>query len=101
MEVDLIAVIDDHAEDGSSDLTLLFSLRVFAYLNFKKHYGKFYLMFLWEIQSWPNVLVKKVTMQCIKTKIHTDACYPCKITETNYFSPILVTSVNETDSSLF
>ena len=50
-----------------------------------------------EIQIWPKVLVKKITMQCIKIKTHTDACYPCKINKTNHFSPILVTSIHKTD----
>ena len=51
-----------------------------------------------EIQIWPKVLVKKVTMQCTKIKTDTDACYPCKINKTNHFSPILVTSVPKNDS---
>ena len=63
----------------------------------KRHKDKFYLIFEREIQIWPKVLVKKVTMQCTKTKTHTDACYPWKINKTNHFSPILVTSVPKTD----
>ena len=59
---------------------------------------KFYLIFEQEIQIWPKVLVKKVTMQCTKMKNHTDACYPCKINKTGNFSPILVTSIHKTDS---
>ena len=37
-------------------------------------------------------------MQCTKMKTHTDACYPCKISKTNYFSHILVTSIHRTES---
>ena len=43
-------------------------------------------------------LGEKVTMQCIKMKIHTDACCPCKINKTSNVSPILVTSIHKTDS---
>ena len=43
-------------------------------------------------------LSEKVTMQCTKMKTHTEACYPCKINKTSNFSPILVTSIQKTDS---
>ena len=59
-----------------------------------------YLIFEQEIQIWPKVSVKKVTMQCTKMKTHTDACYPCKISKTNYFTHILGTSIHKTDSFL-
>ena len=59
---------------------------------------KFYLMFEREIQIWPKVLVKKVTMQCTRMKTHTGACYHWKITKTNNFPPILVTSIHKTGS---
>ena len=72
---------------------------VIPWLDFKA-YDKFYWTFEREIQIWPKVLVKKVTMQCTKVKIHTDACYPRKINKTNHFSPILVTSIHKTDSFL-
>ena len=49
------------------------------------------------MQIWPKVLVKKVTMPCIKIKTHRDACHPCKINKTNNFFPILVTSIHKTD----
>ena len=55
-------------------------------------------MFEQEIRILPKVLVKKVNMQCTKMKTHTEACYPCKITKTNIFLPILVTSIYESDS---
>ena len=41
---------------------------------------------------------KSITMQCTKMKTHTQACYPCKINKTNHFPPILVTSIQKTDS---
>ena len=59
---------------------------------------KFYLIFEQEIQIWPKVLVKKVTMQCTKMKTQTNAFYLCKINKTNNFSPILVTSIYKIDS---
>ena len=37
------------------------------------------MIFEQEIQIWPKVLVKKVTMKCTKMKTHTNACYPCKM----------------------
>ena len=46
-------------------------------------------MFEREIQIWPEVAVKKVTMQCVKMKLHTAAYYPYKINRTNHFPPIL------------
>ena len=58
-------------------------------------------MFEREIQIWPKVLLKKVSMQCTKMKTHTKACYSGKITKTNRFLPNLVTSVHETDYFLF
>ena len=51
-----------------------------------------------ENSNLDKVLVKKVTMQCTKMKIHIDACYHCKINKTDHFSLILVTSVPKTDS---
>ena len=57
-------------------------------------------MFEREGQIWAKVLVKKETMQCTKMKTHTKACYSCKITKTNNFFQILVTSIHETDSFL-
>ena len=56
------------------------------------------MIFEQEIEIWPKVLVKKLTMQCTKMKTHTDACCPCKINKTSNFSPILVTSIHKTDS---
>ena len=60
----------------------------------------FYFMFEREIQIWPKVFLKVVTMQCIKMKTHAEACYSCKITKTNNFFSILVTSIHETNSFL-
>ena len=40
-----------------------------------------------EIQIWPKLLVKKVTMECAKIKTYLEASYPCKITKTKVFSP--------------
>ena len=54
-----------------------------------------------EIQIWPKVLLKKVSMQCTKMKTHRKASYSGKITKTNRFFPNLVTSVHETDYFLF
>ena len=48
----------------------------------------FYFMFEQEIQIWPKVLIKNVSMQCTKMKAHTEACYPWKITQTNHFYQI-------------
>ena len=45
-------------------------------------------------------MAKKVTMQCNKTKALTEAWYPCKITKTNHFYSVLVTSIHETDPIL-
>ena len=76
---------------------LLAALNQTRHGNLIKISDKFYLIFEWEIQIWPKVLVKKVTMQCTKVKTHTDACNPCKINKTDNFSPILVTSMHKTD----
>ena len=54
---------------------------------FRPKLDKFYLIFEREIQIWPKVLVKKVTMQCTKMTTHTDACYACKINKNNHFFP--------------
>ena len=54
----------------------------------QRNEDKFYLMVEREIQIWPKVLVKKLTMQCTKMKTHTDACYPCKITRTDLFCQV-------------
>ena len=60
----------------------------------------FYFMFEREIQIWPKVFLKVVTMQCIKMETHAEACYSCKITTTNNFFSILVTSIHKTNSFL-
>ena len=59
---------------------------------------RFILMFERKIQIWPKVLVKNLTLQCTRMQTHTEACFPCKLTKTDNFPSILVTSIHETDS---
>ena len=47
---------------------------------------EFYLIFEREIQIWPDVLVKKVTMNCNKMKACTEAYFPHKIIKPTIFS---------------
>ena len=97
---DLIGIVTRSAWQGYKQQILIAPRDMSQILTTsdQSYQDMFYLVFEWEIQIWPKVLAKKVTMQCTKIKNHTDACYPCKIKKTNHFSPVLVTSEHKTDS---
>ena len=45
----------------------------------------FYFMFEQEIQIWPKVLMKNVSMQCTKMKAHTEAAILEKLPKLTIF----------------